>query len=160
MGLSQRRSTSPLGTFILMLNRRPRYRNTAGQILSHHSRPRHPCPAAHTAQQPRREPRAVVTAYGHGYRGGHLGSLQRPYETMLVNPSDLLLALDAPSAGGTGTRSFGTLYGRIQGPGTRVTLQTVPSGPPRAVQTTPRRVVWLRLRACFSFYFYIFAIYY
>ena len=80
MDLSQRRSTSPLSTCILMLNRRVRCRNVAGRMPSHHSWSRHPCSAAHTAQQPRREPRAIPTAYGHGYRGGHLGSLQQPYE--------------------------------------------------------------------------------
>ena len=103
MDLSQRRSTSPLSTCILMLNRRVRCRNVAGRMTSHHSWSRHPCSAAHTAQQPRREPLAIPTAYGHGYRGGHLGSLQQPYETISVCPSDLLLALDAPSAGVTGT---------------------------------------------------------
>ena len=77
MDLSQRRSTSPLSTCILMLNRRVRCRNVAGRMTSHHSWSRHPCSAgaAHTAQQPRREPRAIPTVYGHGYRGGHLGSL-------------------------------------------------------------------------------------
>jgi len=109
MALSQRRSTSPLSTCILMLNRRVRCRNVAGRMPSHHSRSRHPCSAAHTAQQPRREPRAIPTAYGHGYRGGHLGSLQRSYETITVCPSNLLLALDAPSAGDTCTVVWGVI---------------------------------------------------
>ena len=126
--LSQRRSTSPLSTCILMLNRRVRCRNVsggAGRMPSHHSRSRHPCSAAHTAQQPRREPRAIPTAYGHGYRGGHLGSLQQPYETISVCPSDLLLVLDAPSAGVTGTVVWGVIRSRKRSRNT-CNVKTVP----------------------------------
>ena len=127
MELSQRRSTSPLSTCILMLNRRVRCRNVAGRMPSHHSRSWHPCSAAHTAQQPRRELRAIPTArYGHGYRGGHLGSLQRPYETISVCPSDLLLALGATSAGDTDTVVWGVIRSR-KGSRNTCNVKTVPS---------------------------------
>ena len=82
-------------------NRRACGRNVAGRVRSHGSWLQHPCSAAHTAQQPRRAPRAVATAYRQLCLGGTLGTLQPPKRTLSISPSDLLLTLDAPSAGST-----------------------------------------------------------
>ena len=119
-----------LGTMIQSLNRRVCGRNAAGRLPSHRNWSRHHFPAAHAAQQPRREPRALATAYGHGYHGGRLGTLQRPYETMSVCPSDLLLALDAPSAGATITVVWDVI-GAFKGLRNTCNVKTLDPGPPR-----------------------------
>ena len=63
--------------------------------------------SAHSPTASERAANCGHTAYGHGYRGGRLGSLQRPFETISVCPGNLLLALDAPSAEATGTVVWG-----------------------------------------------------
>lgn len=136
MDLARRRSTSPLGSIILSFNRRVRGRNAAGRLPSHRNCSRHRFPAAHAVQQPRREPRAVATAYGHGYRGGRRGTLQRPYEAMSVCPSELLLAQDAPGARITGKAVWDMVRSHT---GSRNTcnVKTLDPGPPRR---GPRRI--------------------
>ena len=55
------------------------------------------------SQQPRTEPRAAATAYDHECSGSTLGTLERCQRPLPVRSSNLLLVLDAPSAGGEGT---------------------------------------------------------
>ena len=63
----------------------------------------HPRSAAKAAKKRRRRPRLLLTAYAPRCSGSTLGTLERCQRPQPASPGDLLLVLDAPSAGGKGT---------------------------------------------------------
>ena len=64
---------------------------------------RHPRDAARAAKKRRRRPRLLLTAYAPRCSGSTLGTLEQCQRLLSVSPGDLLLVLDATSAGAEGT---------------------------------------------------------
>ena len=86
---------------------------------------------AKAALRQRRRPQVLITAHGVWCSGSTLGTLERCQRPLPMSPSQLMLILDEPSAGGEGAVIWNVISTRTRSRNT-CNVKTMIPGPPRA----------------------------
>ena len=110
----------PLRLALQTCPRRASTRNDTGTMVGHCGWYLQPRTVANTSQRPRTEPRAAAAAYDHRVLRQHFGHSGAIPAASAGEIQQTAACTRRPQRWGARIRSFGTLYGRIKGPVTRL----------------------------------------